>query len=173
MKNLATVSLALTAGVNGFTPVSHGVGTGAVRMSSPQMRLDEVSSRRSALIGASSLVAAAVPLAAFADANEDAMAAIAARTRQKYEAEKAKAEANTMSTEELMAAQEENKRNIYLALGGSVVLSVPFYFKNLQRLGTKIVSGGKDDGRGGYVEEKKDIGKAASQFFFKRGYDGN
>ena len=32
------------------------------------------------------------------------------------------------------------------ALLGSVVLSVPFYYKNLLRLGTKIASGGKEDG---------------------------
>jgi hypothetical protein len=29
-----------------------------------------------------------------------------------------------------------------------VALSVPFFYKNLQRLGIKIASGGKDDGRG-------------------------
>lgn len=31
-------------------------------------------------------------------------------------------------------------------LAGSVALSVPFYWKNLARLATKIGSGGKDDG---------------------------
>ena len=46
--------------------------------------------------------------------------------------------------------------------------------KNLERLGTKITSGGKDDGYGKYKEPpKKDLGKAASQFFFKRGYEDN
>jgi len=33
---------------------------------------------------------------------------------------------------------------------------VPFFYKNIQRLGTKIASGGADDGRGGM---KKDVKK--------------
>ena len=55
-----------------------------------------------------------------------------------------------------------------------VVLSVPFYYKNLERLGTKIASGGKDSGyetkSKKLIEPKNKVSglKAARGAFFKR-----
>jgi FtsZ-binding cell division protein ZapB len=99
---------------------------------------------------------------------DETNASIEAKVKQivRLTAERAKTEA------ELEEEQEASKRNIGLALVASVALSVPFYSKNLERLGTKIASGGKDDGYNKYADKpKKDMGKAASQFFFKRGFD--
>ena len=99
-----------------------------------------------------------------------AVARIAARAKAENAARDAKMAATVKTEDQLADEQEGNKRLIGLALLASVGLSVPFYSKNLERLGTKVASGGKDDGYGKYKEKpKKDAGKAAAQFFFKRG----
>ena len=44
-------------------------------------------------------------------------------------------------------AEKASKTNLVAGvLVGSVALSVPFYWQNLQRLAIKVGSGGKDDG---------------------------
>jgi len=51
-------------------------------------------------------------------------------------------------TKEEIKADEEKQQVPVLAAGGLVALSVPFFAANLGRLGTKVASGGKDDGYG-------------------------
>jgi len=128
-------------------------------------------SRRSALLGAG---LAAVPFAAkaavqvndnaysasnayvgdkdYLAGSDEALARIAQKTREKAEAEKAaKFSAMRAPGEEekaLMEAQEEAKRNILLVGVGGTALSVPFFYKNLERLSTKVFSGGEDSGYG-------------------------
>jgi len=180
------IGLALVGSAEGFSPV----GTPArvvTRHASPQM----LQSRRDALFAgaaaATTLAATASP--AFAaideDANEAAMAAIAKKAAAQNAAADAAKKANIKTPEEQQAAQDEAKRNIGIALAGSVVLSVPFYYRNVLRLATKIGSGGEDDGYNTYKEGKKgakkakkvvetskpSLGKSASQFFFKRNFD--
>jgi hypothetical protein len=112
-----------------------------------------VANRREAVMkgltgGAGLLAASALaPGAAHADSIEE----IAARANQKAEADRVAA-ANKAPEQEVSA--QDKATPVLAALGGSVALSVPFYYKNLQRLGTKIASGGKDSGY-----EKKDKGK--------------
>lgn len=48
----------------------------------------------------------------------------------------------------LSEQSEEGKGLVGTFLLGSVALSLPFFYKNVLRLGTKITSGGKDDGYG-------------------------
>jgi len=43
---------------------------------------------------------------------------------------------------------ENGKKKIPYILGGGFLLSLPFFLPNLLRLGTKLGSGGKDDGYG-------------------------
>jgi len=50
--------------------------------------------------------------------------------------------------EEIAAEQEQQAGGIKLAVGGGLALAVPFFAANLQRLGIKVASGGKDDGYG-------------------------
>lgn len=114
----------------------------AVRMSGPRMQLAETSSRRAAILTGVAACSAIVAKPAFADDNDDMVARIAAKNALAAEAERNKID-TSKSAEEQSA---EGKGLVGAALLGSVVLSVPFYYKNLQRLGTKISSGGKDSG---------------------------
>lgn len=102
----------------------------------------EALSRRKALLGAA---AGAIALAgrsreAEADDTEDAIARIAAQSNQ---AAKADREA---PKEEKVRDSSEGKAQVGGILLGGTALSVPFFAENLKRLGTKIASGGKDDG---------------------------
>lgn len=66
-------------------------------------------------------------------------------------------------TKEEVAEEEGGKLTpVYGALG-VVGLSVPFYFANLQRLGTKVASGGRDDGYGGGRKTVKGKGKTTAK----------
>jgi len=160
----------LFSAVEGFQPAA-ALGSSSTLRASPL----QMSSRREAVLGlaTASAVTALTALPAFADDTDDAIARIAARAKAENAANDAKALKNVKTEEELEEEQEASKRNIGLALLASVGLSVPLYAKNLARLGTKIASGGKDDGYGKYKEEpkKQNLGKSASQFFFKRGYE--
>jgi len=88
-----------------------------------------------------------IPAAALADSIEDiaarnAVAAEAARGEKKKCGYGALPQCDT-------EVEQDNGSSLGLVGGvlvGSVALSVPFYWKNLARLGTKITSGGKDDG---------------------------
>ena len=68
--------------------------------------------------------------------------------RQKKE--RAAAETNPAKSAEEQSA--EGKTLVIGALLGSVVLSVPFYWKNVVRLVTKVSSGGTDDGYNTYKD---------------------
>merc|ERR1711990_65615 len=100
-------------------------------------------------LGAAALSAG--PLAARADSIEE----IAARANAK-----AKADREAAYTPEPEVSSEEKLKPIITALGASVVLSVPFYYKNLQRLFTKVSSGGEDDG---YSKKGKKMPKVVEQ----------
>jgi hypothetical protein len=51
-------------------------------------------------------------------------------------------------TKEQIEQEDQAKLGGVAAVGGLTVLSLPFFFPNLQRLATKVGSGGKDDGYG-------------------------
>ncbi|KAL1508316.1 hypothetical protein AB1Y20_004426 [Prymnesium parvum] len=121
----------------------------------------EASSRRQAVLAGAGLLAA-VALPALAEENEEAMARIAEKNRLALLKEKEEKKEKIMSR----IKEEENpgekvKKIASVAVGG-VLLSVPFYYRNLARLFTKITSGGKDDG---YATKSKaggiDAAKAA------------
>lgn len=163
---LAVATLLFGSAVEGYLSTNLGRSQ-VLRVSSLQM-----SSRREAVLAGVATATALTALPVFADDTDDAIARIAARAKAENAANDAKAASSVKTEAELEEEQEASKRNIGLALVASVALSVPFYSKNLERLGTKIASGGKDDGYNKYADKpKKDVGKAASQFFFKRGFD--
>jgi len=129
-----------------------GVATPAVASADPVM---SATSRRAALAaGGATLASLALPRAASADANDDSIAAIAAKANAENErvkaAEKARMQARLdrgKSEElELLEKQEENQNKILGILGGSTLLSTYFFKDNLQRLAIKITSGGEDAG---------------------------
>jgi hypothetical protein len=113
-----------------------------------------VMSRRAAL--ASGLIAAAMmPQASWAVNRkrgvDDPEAELARLEEEKKEAAAKKAAKEAAKTAKKEAGIEETDERsfpIAAAAGGGVLLSVPLYFANLQRLGTKVASGGKDDGYG-------------------------
>merc|ERR1712203_710779 len=153
------------------SPTARG-GLGSGRSVPPNMAA--MTSRRSALLAAAAGLAAAFPLTAeavvkvndnakaadlgyvgdvdYVSGTDDAIARIAKKTREKNEAEKAAKFAATKAPgqeeAELAAAQEEAKRNILLVGGGGTLLSSAFFYKNLQRLFTKIMTAGEDTGYG-------------------------
>lgn len=106
--------------------------------------------------GALAAVAAGLPTVALADANEDAMAAIAEKNRQallkKKEDDKSRVKAQIKQSEETSG---EKLKKIGLVAAGGTVLSVPFYYRNIIRLVTKIASRGEDDGYSSVPEPKK------------------
>merc|ERR1712224_783562 len=113
----------------------------------PTMMADDGDmSRRAALFTGVAAASAALATPAFADDSDDMIARIAAKNAKLAEEERNKAPGKT--EEEEAEERENSKKLIGGALVGSVVLSVPFYYKNLQRLGTKIASGGEDSGYG-------------------------
>lgn len=110
----------------------------------------------------------AIPNAALADDNDDAMARIAAKSMAKNEEEKqrvrdkvAKRLAKGKTEEqEVKEQQKEAKNNILLIAGGGTVLSTAFFYRNIQRLFTKVLSGGEDDGYNSIPEPKRGGRKA-------------
>merc|ERR1740127_430402 len=83
------------------------------------------------------------PRKAFADSIEDIAAKANAAALKDREAAKEKALAP-----EAEASTEEKLKPILIAVGGGTLLSVPFFAQNLQRLFTKVSSGGEDAGYG-------------------------
>merc|ERR1711948_132081 len=86
----------------------------------------------------------------------------------KNEAAKAARTRAPPTEQELEAKQEEAKRNILLIAGGGTLASTAFFYKNLQRLFTKVSTGGQDSGYGSAKDlkyrkqaAKKPKGKAA------------
>ena len=104
-----------------------------------------LSGRRAAILtGAAALSATTMPVFA------DSVADIAARNAAAAEAEReAKANAKPVDTE---AEKSGAINTVGAVLVGSVALSVPFYYKNIARLFTKITSGGDDDGYSTYKD---------------------
>lgn len=117
------------------------VATATDPSSAPDATTSPWSSRRS--IVSTGLAAGLTGLAGAAFADDDAIARIAAQ-------------ANAAAKQDAIdkAAKEENpeeegtdpKLLVGGAVAASVALSVPFYFQNVSRLGTKIASGGKKSG---------------------------
>jgi len=113
---------------------------------------EAVTSRRSALLslgGAAAAAAAAVvvaPNAAFADESaEDMVARIAAKSAAANDAARAKAEKEAAQK----AGAKGGSSNLVLGAGAAgVALTLPFFLPNLLRLGSKLGSGGEDDGYG-------------------------
>lgn len=113
-----------------------------------------VTSRRSALLSLGGAAAAAAtaavvaaPTAALADESaEDMVARIAAKSAAANEAARAKAEKEAASK----AQAKEGSSSLVLGAGAAgVALTLPFFLPNLLRLGSKLSSGGEDDGYGG------------------------
>lgn len=149
------MSLVLALSAAAFTPqslVAPQPKLHHVARMQPACMAEGASTRRS-LLGAAAAAAtfAAIPGSAFADANEDAMAAIAAKNAANLakEKEERRARLNAQNTEK----DEEDVRGktVLAAVAASVLLSVPFYYKNLIRLAIKVTGAGPDrnyDGEG-------------------------
>ena len=132
---LALVSVTLAFALQpGLQP--HTVAQTNVRMSAV------FESRRAALLAGAATAFAVSPV--FADDAEDIVARIAAKNALALEKERAAANSIDAKTAEEQSA--EGKGLVGTFLLGSVVLSVPFYYKNIQRLFIKVSSGGKESG---------------------------
>ena len=114
--------------------------------------------RRAALFNGAALASGAVALAALPrEALAGSIEDIAAKANAKAVAEREAAAAKIDSKEDEVSTEEKLKP-IITAVGASVVLSVPFYYQNLQRLFTKVSTGGADSGyskKGGRKTAKK------------------
>lgn len=155
-----------------FTPAG-SIGRSSTRRASSPVCL-ESTSRRQAMLTVGAVAAAILPTVAQADDTEDAMVKIAAKNKAKLAEEKelAREKLKTQIKEE--EDPSEKFKKIALVGGGGVVLSVPFYYRNIIRLFTKVSSGGADDGyatkgkkaaaSGGGIDAKK-VGSAASRIF--------
>lgn len=139
----------------------------------------EASSRRQAVAGAGAVLAATVflPKVAFADETEDAMAKIAAKNKAALAKAKEEERANIMKQVEEEEDPSAKVKKIVGVGAAGVLASVPFYYRNLLRLGTKIVSGGEDDGYNPSLKGKKAVptetktpglGKTLQRSFFGR-----
>jgi len=73
-------------------------------------------------------------------------------------------------TKEEVAEEESGKLTPVYATLGLVGLSVPFYFANLQRLGTKVASGGRDDGYGRQTAGGRKTVKGKGKTTAKKGF---
>mmetsp|Transcript_45549 Transcript_45549/g.138428 ORF Transcript_45549/g.138428 Transcript_45549/m.138428 type:complete len:155 (-) Transcript_45549:1202-1666(-) len=150
MKTFATlVTLAAVGSSSAFAPTAPSTRPSF----SLSMAADESAnlSRRSALLSiggvAASFAATAVsPYPAFADESSDDMVArIAAKSVAANEAARLKKEKED-------AAKAKGKESGGIAVLGvgaaGVALTAPFFLPNLLRLGSKLSSGGEDDGYG-------------------------
>jgi len=79
---------------------------------------------------------------------EEMQAYLLEEQRIKKEEAKKRIRMDARPKEEKDAEQAGKFSGVLYAGGAAVALSVPFYFANLQRLGTKVISGGADDGYG-------------------------
>eukprot|EP00316_Scyphosphaera_apsteinii_P017638 CAMPEP_0119304534 /NCGR_PEP_ID=MMETSP1333-20130426/5733_1 /TAXON_ID=418940 /ORGANISM="Scyphosphaera apsteinii, Strain RCC1455" /LENGTH=198 /DNA_ID=CAMNT_0007307433 /DNA_START=26 /DNA_END=622 /DNA_ORIENTATION=+ len=148
----------------------------------PRMSIggSEMSSRRSAIAGAAVGIFA-LPFAARAQekltenamsptlaiesdkdyltGNDDSIAAIARRTAETNRAAKLAAIPLQKTEADILAEKEEAKRNILLIGVGGTLASTAFFYRNLQRLFTKVISGGQDSGYGTIQDQKYRRGK--------------
>ena len=153
MLSLATASVS-------FSPMQAPILDARVaRACGPVCQLEGDVSRRSALLkgvsaGAGLAVAVSLPQLAFADDNEDAMARIAAKATAANEAEKQakkdrlqKRMQKGKTEEQEIEEKAAQSKNLVLGIGaGGTLLSTAFFYRNIQRLFTKVTSGGEDDG---------------------------
>jgi hypothetical protein len=95
-----------------------------------------------AVVAVAPTVAYADPLAADNDA-DDVVKRIAAQSAAVNEAARAK-----KAKEAPKEKGDGGKSLVGLAAAGGVVLTLPFFLPNLMRIGTKLTSGGEDDGYG-------------------------
>ena len=156
----------LAASAVAFSPAAHLAGQVTVQAPRTSVPLCVESGRRAALFNGAALVTgaaaiSALPRAAYADAIEDIAAKANAKAMKEREEELEKKSGGIKEV-----SNDEKLKPILYALGASVVLSVPFYFQNLERLATKVASGGKDSGY-----EKKG-GKGRKQAKVAKGVDG-
>merc|ERR1719203_2688808 len=98
----------------------------------------------------------------FLSGNEDSIAAIARKTAEKNRAAKMAAIGTQKTEAELLEEQEASKRNILFIAGGGTLASTAFFYKNLQRLATKVLSGGQDSGYGSAQDNNYRRGKKAA-----------
>lgn len=154
MKVAKSLLLIATIGSsNAFAPPTpHSAPASVLSMGVENNHDAVVSSRRSALLslgGAAAtfaLTSAFAPDAAFADESaEDMVARIAAQSAAANEAARAKAEKESAEK----AKAKEGSSGLVLGAGAAgVALTLPFFLPNLLRLGSKLGSGGEDDGYG-------------------------
>lgn len=153
------VAALLTSSALAFAP-GLALAPSSASRHSPVVALE---SRRAALASGAGLLAAAAiaPLSAHADSLEE----IAARSNAAAMEDRKKAEAQY---DQVVTTEEKVAPIAGVAIAG-VALSVPFFFQNLQRLGTKVASGGQDSGyarKGG-----KTLAKQVGMSFFKKNID--
>jgi len=135
---LAALCLALVGSASAFAPTVHPRYTKAAV---PVVSMSEAGMSRRAALASTAFAATAVslaPLAAIADANEDAVAAIAAKNKRKLE--EAKAAERAKIAVSMNKAEKENEGADVLVKGvaaGSFFFSLPFFYKNLARLGLR------------------------------------
>ena len=135
-------SIVLTTAFSPQAPLSAHQAVAMPRMASAPVSMNLMDSRRAALVKGASLAAlVSMPMIAVADENEDAVMAIARKTMEKNEAEKAKKAAAVAKKAAKMqgkSSDRENEGSDVLVKGGlaaSFFLSLPFFYKNLARLG--------------------------------------
>jgi len=127
--------LALALSVTAFnTPAVTRVGV-TQRTSAPAMSLVG-SSRRAAIAGASlAVLGAAIPNAALADVNDDAMAKIAAKNKAIADAEREELRKRVEGQKGKVERQNQGADVLIGVVGGaSVFLALPFFIQNIVRL---------------------------------------
>ena len=134
--------LAVVASPLAFSPQAPGSVplTCASRTTSPACALQSDVNRRAALVGAGLTALASLPSFAVADEADDAIYQIAEKTRLKNEAAKEAEKARLATRRDKSRDNEGADIIVKAALGGSFFFSLPFFYKNLARLGLKFSS---------------------------------
>jgi len=137
---------------------------------------------RRAMLGSALAGTAMVPIAQAANAvgrwsiddkyKNDPEAAVEEIRKQQAEGEERRKKRlkRDSRTEEEIKAEKEQQQLPVLAAGGLVALSVPFFAANLGRLGTKVASGGKDDGYGRTTKGRQTTARGKAPPAAKKGF---
>jgi hypothetical protein len=124
----------------------------AVKVAALAMGGREIFDRRAVL---AAVAATAIPFAAAADDNDDAIARIAAKNAQTLAATKAAERAKYQKTDEDIEADQQKSKNLIIGIAGvGTLASGAFIIPNLTRLGIKVASGGQDSGYDTYANSK-------------------
>lgn len=135
--------LALVGSAAAFSPGGLPKMSVARRPSHACMAAEAGSSRRDAMLTFAAAAAVnALPRSARADDNEDAMAKIAANNAQAQKKEKEERLAKLTSQDAEAEDEDLRGKTVGAAIAASVLLSVPFYYKNLIRLAIKVTGAG-------------------------------